>query len=163
MKRVFALTLRVVWLMVVYVVAVHAAGAIAVLPSSSVWTIPAHEQLDAVAVAIDTALLVGLVGAMYSHAFFIPAILAITVAEVFRIRGALAHLLGGVGVAAYAGNYTHLLSQTDVSTARAWELLLAAGVIAGAIFWALAGRNAGRWKDDDAPAGRPAEPSADRS
>ena len=163
MRLMFNIFLRVIWLMVVYVIAVYCAAATATFGVGSVWTAYLENNVDAVVTLVDAALLIGITGAFFGHAFFVPGLIGISASEVFRIRNALAHLLGGVGAAIYAGKFTPIVNQTHVSQERAWELLLAAGVVAGGVYWLLAGRNAGRWKDEEIAARKAAEKRADPS
>lgn len=159
MRRVLAITLRAMWTVMSYVIAVFCGGAVIVLANDSIWSLPAHDGIESAMLTAETALIVGMTGSLLGFHFFLPSMIGITVAEVFRIRGALPHILGGVAVAAFAGAFTDILWRTHISDARAWELLLASGVLAGAIYWLLAGRNSGRWQDVDEVPRRPIEKS----
>ena len=89
---------------------------------------------------------------------FVPAVLLIVVAEVMRLRRLLYYAAAGavVGLTSYYGSNVEmrLENTTDVSPAfHPLQLAAAAGIIGGLVYWLLAGRNAGRWRE-------PAQPSA---
>jgi len=147
MKRLIAIALRLVWMSFAYLIAVYVAGAVTTLAVDSMWPLPDGRTFDSFVALVDMALYIGVTGAFIGQAFFYPAIAAMAAAEIFQIRGALSHLLGGAGVATASGMLYDVVRRTHVVEARAWEMLLAAGVLAGAVYWVLAGRNAGRWKD----------------
>ena len=147
MRRIFAIVLRSLWVIVVYLIAAYVAGAVVTLSAGTEWTALRDPHLDPTTAMVETVLLVGLAGSYLGAAFLIPATVAIIASEVFSIRGALAHLLGGLAVAAVSSTTTNIVLHTHASAFRAWELLLAAGVLSGAVYWLLAGRNAGRWQD----------------
>ncbi|MBB4305167.1 hypothetical protein GGD81_004236 [Rhodobium orientis] len=146
MRRIFAIVLRSLWVIVVYLIAAYVAGAVVTLSAGTEWAALRDPYLDPTTAMIETALLVGLAGSYLGAAFLIPATVAIIASEIFSVRGALSHLLGGLAVAAVSSVTTNIVPHTHVSAFRAWELLLAAGVLAGAVYWLLAGRNAGKWQ-----------------
>jgi hypothetical protein len=89
---------------------------------------------------------------------FVPAVLLIIVAEIMRLRRLLYYAAAGavVGLTSYYGSNVELRLEntTDVSPAfHPLQLAAAAGIIGGLVYWLLAGRNAGRWRE-------PAPPSA---
>ncbi len=163
MRRVLAITLRTMWTVVSYLVAVFCGGAVMALSTDSIWVPSSHSGIDSAAAMVETALIIGITGSFLGYTFFLPAMVGITAAEIFRVRSALSHLLGGVAVAALAGTFTDVLWRTHISHARAWEILLAAGVISGAVYWLLAGRNSGRWQDIDEASPRPIDNSKESS
>jgi hypothetical protein len=80
-----------------------------------------------------------------------PALLLIAVAEAMRIRNFLYYAVGGglVGLASYLGSdiSARLENTTDVTpVGHVLQLAAAAGIIAGLVYWAIAGRKAGAWR-----------------
>ena len=92
---------------------------------------------ELVVLVISAALIVGAFSAL-------PALVAIVLAETFAWRSLLFYLLAGcaVGFAAVALLVPpqRLMSDTDA------RLFLAAGAVAGAVYWLIAGRSAGLGK-----------------
>ena len=87
---------------------------------------------------------------------FMPALLVIVIAEAARLRNFLYYGVGGalVGLASYYGTdiSVRLENTTDVTPlANALQLAAAAGIIGGLVYWLIAGRNAGRWRESRAP------------
>lgn len=83
---------------------------------------------------------------------FLPAILAIVIAEAARLRNFLYYGVGGalVGLASYYGTdiSVRLENTTDVTpVANALQLAAAAGIVGGLVYWLIAGRSAGRWRE----------------
>src|SRR5580698_39333 len=73
----------------------------------------------------------------------------------FYVRGALTYALGGglVGLACYLG-----LIPFDTDTLRFegivrrhMEIMTGAGIVAGVVYWMIAGRNAGAWREPRRP------------
>lgn len=146
MRRVLAIAVRSVWTVVSYIVASLAAGAVVTISTRSMWAFPSFDEFFTAGIMAETAFVIGVSGSILGRAFFLPAMIGITLAEVFSIRGPLPHILGGLAAAAIAGSFTSILDHAHISHVRAWEILLAAGVIAGGVYWLLAGRNSGRWQ-----------------
>lgn len=81
----------------------------------------------------------------------LPAMLVIAIAEGFRLRSMLLYAIvgGASGLVSYYGGGpgVHLeTSETGLALPREAEIVAAAGILAGLVYWALAGRNAGRWQ-----------------
>jgi len=85
----------------------------------------------------------------------LPAMLVAAITEAFYIRGALTYAVGGglVGLACYLG-----LVPFDTDTLRFegivrrhLEIMTGAGIVAGLIYWMIAGRNAGAWRAPPRP------------
>lgn len=81
----------------------------------------------------------------------VPALVVVAVTEAFSIRSALVYAIGGaaVGVGCYLG-----LIPFDTSTLRFdgvvrrhLEIMTGAGIVGGLVYWLVAGRNAGLWRD----------------
>ena len=79
---------------------------------------------------------------------FVPALAAVVLSEVFRLRGIVFHLAAG-GVIAF-GLWT--LGQApqphDAGLAPGSVVAVAAGFIAAFAYWIVAGRQAGCWRND---------------
>jgi hypothetical protein len=83
---------------------------------------------------------------------FLPAVIAIAVAEVFSIRSALIYALGGAAVmligyysAGLASTYAESIDAAPPMISREIEIIAAMGVVFGLTYWAIAGRRAGAW------------------
>jgi hypothetical protein len=80
----------------------------------------------------------------------LPAMIIALITEAFYVRGVLTYAVGGglVGLACYLG-----LVQFDTETLRFegivrrhLEIMTGAGIVAGLVYWMIAGRNAGAWR-----------------
>lgn len=89
----------------------------------------------------------------------IPALITVIITEAFEIRSALAYAAGGAlaGVLCYLG-----LLSFDADTMsfvglvrRDLEVMTGAGIVAGLVYWLIAGRNAGRWREAPRQTGGP--------
>jgi hypothetical protein len=85
----------------------------------------------------------------------LPAMIVAAITEAFSIRGVLTYAVGGglVGLACYLG-----LVPFDPDTLRFegivrrhLEIMTGAGIVAGVIYWMIAGRNAGAWREPPRP------------
>ena len=85
----------------------------------------------------------------------LPATIIVLITEAFYIRSILAYALGGglVGLACYLG-----LIPFDPDTMhfngivrRHLEIMTGAGIVAGLVYWMIAGRNAGVWREPPRP------------
>jgi hypothetical protein len=85
----------------------------------------------------------------------VPAMVVVAITEAFYVRGALTYAVGGglVGLACYLG-----LTPFDTTTfrfegivRRHLEIMTGAGTLAGAVYWMIAGRNAGAWREPRRP------------
>lgn len=90
-------------------------------------------------------------------AAFLPALALIAIAETFDIRTIFYYAIGGaaIGLFAYYGSNISvaLENTTDLPpVAFGLQLVAAAGIIGGFVYWLAAGRKAGRWKNPFAPA-----------
>lgn len=94
------------------------------------------------------AVAVGGFATLFSVYAMLPAMVIIALAEGFRLRSVLFYALAGAALAlclAYGWDL-RLLRNPDDLGARGAEALAAAGIVAGFVYWALAGRNAGAWR-----------------
>jgi hypothetical protein len=83
---------------------------------------------------------------------FLPALLAIAVAEALRLRSFLYYAACGavISLLGYYGSdvSARLEDTTDIEpVGHALQLAAAAGIIGGLVYWLIAGRSAGRWRE----------------
>ena len=80
----------------------------------------------------------------------LPALIVILITEAFHIRSALAYAVGGgvVGLACYLGlvPFDPATLRFDGIVRRHLEIMTGAGIVAGVVYWMIAGRNAGVWR-----------------
>ena len=85
----------------------------------------------------------------------LPAMIVVAVTEAFYIRGALTYAVGGgvVGLACYLGliPFDPETLRFDGIVRRHLEIMTGAGIVAGVIYWMIAGRNAGAWRQPRRP------------
>ncbi len=81
----------------------------------------------------------------------LPALLVVLITEAFNIRGALTYAVGGaaVGLACYLGlvPFDPATMRFDGIVRRHLEIMTGAGIVAGVVYWLIAGRNAGVWRE----------------
>jgi hypothetical protein len=74
----------------------------------------------------------------------------VAITEAFYIRGALTYAVGGalVGLACYLGLVPFDTEQLRFEgiVRRHLEIMTGAGIVAGVVYWMIAGRNAGAWR-----------------
>jgi hypothetical protein len=79
-----------------------------------------------------------------------PALVIMLITEAFSIRSALAYAIGGgvVGLACYLGliPFNPDTLRFDGIVRRHLEIMTGAGIVAGVVYWMVAGRNAGAWR-----------------
>jgi hypothetical protein len=97
----------------------------------------------------------------------LPAMIVVAITEAFYIRGALTYAIGGgvVGLACYLGLVpfdTATLSFNGI-VRRHLEIMTGAGIVAGVVYWLVAGRNAGAWRQPPRPLIPPPLPSRSTS
>ena len=88
----------------------------------------------------------------------LPAAILIALAEAFKIRSLLVHAITGA-VLLVAGYYASGLAPPSYEESidhpppisRAAEIVAAGGAVFGFAYWAIAGRNAGRWRERRQP------------
>ena len=84
---------------------------------------------------------------------FLPAFLVMLIAESFKLRSILFYALAGAAIGLMyspigAGVAQWWIDFNDqVISRRPVELMVAAGIGGGIVYWAIAGRNAGKWRD----------------
>jgi hypothetical protein len=79
----------------------------------------------------------------------LPAMLIIAVAETFRLRSALFYATAGglEGLLLFYQRASVAGFDNDPLMTRMAEIMAAAGIAAGLCYWAMAGRNAGKWSE----------------
>jgi hypothetical protein len=91
-------------------------------------------------------------GAIFVSFFaFLPALAVIAIGEGFGIRTVLYYALAGAAVAAltYMGTsgWNMLALSVDGFARRELEVITGAGIVAGFVYWAIAGRTAELWRE----------------
>ena len=90
----------------------------------------------------------------------LPAMIVVAITEAFYVRGALTYAVGGgvVGLACYLGlvPFDPATLRFDGIVRRHLEIMTGAGIVAGLVYWMIAGRNAGAWREP--PPSRPPLP-----
>src|SRR5258708_5817782 len=85
----------------------------------------------------------------------LPAMIVVAITEAFYIRGALTYAVGGgvVGLACYLGlvPFDPATLRFDGIVRRHLEIMTGAGIVAGLVYWMIAGRNAGAWREPARP------------
>jgi hypothetical protein len=85
----------------------------------------------------------------------LPALIVVVITEAFYIRGALTYAVGGgvVGLACYLGlvPFDPATLHFDGIVRRHLEIMTGAGIVAGVVYWMIAGRNAGAWREPPPP------------
>src|ERR1700709_842288 len=96
----------------------------------------------------------------------LPAPIVVVVTEAFYIRSALAYAVGGgvAGLACYLGliPFDPATLRFDGIVRRHLEIMTGAGIVAGMVYWMIAGRNAGAWREvrPVLPPARPQPPTS---
>jgi hypothetical protein len=91
----------------------------------------------------------------FSGFALVPAMIVVAITEAFYVRGALTYAVGGglVGLACYLGliPFDPETLQFDGIVRRHLEIMTGAGIVAGVVYWMIAGRNAGAWREPPRP------------
>src|SRR5258708_34978785 len=94
----------------------------------------------------------------------LPAMIVVLITEAFYVRGVLTYAVGGaiVGCACYLGliPFDPATMHFDGIFPRHLQIMTGAGIVAGLVYWMIAGRNAGAWREPSpAPPPLPPMPS----
>ena len=101
---------------------------------------------------IDPAInvVIGLGFIFISGFALLPAMIVAAITEALYIRSVLAYAVGGalVGAACYLGliPFDPDTMRFDGIVRRHLEIMTGAGIVAGLVYWMIAGRNAGAWR-----------------
>lgn len=92
---------------------------------------------------------------------FVPATVAILVTEALGLRSVVLHAVAGGLIGLFCGYALDLVEplprfELGLPLGSNFELLAAAGIAAGLVYWLVAGRNAGLWRERAEP--DPAQP-----
>jgi hypothetical protein len=88
---------------------------------------------------------------------FLPVVTLIALAEYFKIRSLLVHACVGAGlllIGLMGGMHSRgeeSIDEPPPLISRPMEVAAASGAVFGLVYWLLAGRNAGRWRERRAP------------
>ena len=103
--------------------------------------------------------MVTFIGASFTGAVgLLPLAILIAIAESFKIRSLLVNALAGAAMLllGYYGSgfnrpYEESIDSAPPPISREAEIAAAAGAVFGFVYWAIAGRNAGRWRERRQP------------
>jgi hypothetical protein len=132
---------------------------------------PEFSDLDAGPIDHDALNIMLGFGFIFVSGFaLVPAMLVVALTEAFYIRSLLAYALGGaaVGLFCYLGlvPFDPGTLRFDGIVRRHLEIMTGAGILAGLVYWMIAGRSAGAWRQPPRPRARlpqprpPAQPPA---
>jgi hypothetical protein len=90
-------------------------------------------------------------GFIFASGFaLLPALIVVLITEAFYVRSALVYAVGGgvVGLACYLGvvPFDPDTMRFDGIVRRHLEIMTGAGIVAGVVYWLIAGRKAGAWR-----------------
>src|SRR3954454_20468823 len=85
----------------------------------------------------------------------LPALIVVLITEAFYVRSVLAYAVGGaiVGAACYLGliPFDPATMHFEGIVRRHLEIMTGAGIVAGFVYWLIAGRSAGAWREPPRP------------
>ena len=131
---------RILWVLLAFMIASTAAAWVMTIGSLQPQSTGAGAGM---AMNEALSLIVGVSAVWIAAMTLIPATLLIAVAEGFRLRSFAFYALAGAAIAFYCG----LGGGFAVAFDHTSELLAASGIAAGLIYWLLAGRRAGAWRE----------------
>jgi hypothetical protein len=117
---------------------------------------PAWQSLSGNVAEGGTFSLLVVGGTLFAGAVsLLPLVILIALAEYFKIRSLLIYALAGAAmmVAGYFGSglappsYEESIDHPPPPISHATEVVFAAGVVFGGVYWLIAGRRAGGWHD----------------
>lgn len=91
------------------------------------------------------------VSAFVASFAFVPAIVVIIIAETFGLRSILFHAVAGALIALFCGYTLGFIEPMprfdfDMPLSTNLELMAAAGIAGGFVYWLVAGRTSGNWR-----------------
>ncbi len=143
-----AVILRIVAVFLAYVLACIAASAVLTLGMLT----PHWDDVAALGLPSGAVWVVVIAGAAVIGAIaLMPALLVIVLAEGFGWRSFIVYSAAGGALAMalfYCIDFAGYVGDPDSFLAREREVLAAAGIAGGLVYWLFAGRRAGAWKAD---------------
>jgi hypothetical protein len=141
-----AVLVRIMMMFLAYILACIAASIILTIGTlTPEWDDLAAGDMPSVAVwaiVMVSAVVIGAIAMM-------PALLVIALAEGFAWRSSLVYAALGGALAlslSYGLDFAGYVGNADSTLAREREVLAAAGIAGGFVYWLFAGRKAGSWK-----------------
>ena len=140
---------RIIVIFFALIVAIVAAGVVlAIGIVAPDWAGIDSDPFERVSFFIVSFFATSLVGAVA----MLPALVVVVISEAARLRHFLYYGVGGalVGLSSYYGSdiSVRLENTTDVApVGNSLQLAAAAGIVGGIVYWLIAGRNAGRWRE----------------
>jgi hypothetical protein len=137
---------RIMAVVLAYLLACVAAAAVLTVGALT----PAWD--DVLRLGIQTNVLAPIIAigtAIIAAVAFLPALLAIVLAEGFALRSSIGYAaLGGVlaVVLGYGLHHAGFVGDLDPTQALERQVIAAAGIAGGLVYWLFAGRKAGSWK-----------------
>jgi hypothetical protein len=97
----------------------------------------------------------GVFGLLVSPKTVVASVLLVALAECFRVRAVVLYAVaGGLGFAALAADLGMPASASSATfLGRERDILTGAGIAAGLAYWAIAGRQAGAWREPEGRVG----------
>jgi len=129
---------RILWVLLAFLIASTAAALVV-----TVGSLEADAGDPGVMLDEAVGLVVGVSAVVIAAVTLIPAALLIAIAEGLRVRSFVFYALAGAAMACYGG----LGRGSKLGFDHASEVLAASGIAAGLIYWMLAGRRAGAWRE----------------
>lgn len=85
---------------------------------------------------------------------FLPTLIAVVLAETFSLRSVLIYAIGGAalfllayGGAGFGRTYEESIDRAPPLVSREFHIAAGAGITFGFVYWLIAGRRAGRWRE----------------
>jgi hypothetical protein len=143
-----AVILRIIAVFLAYVLACIAASAVLTLGTLT----PHWDDVAALGLPSGAVWVVVIAGAAVIGAIaLLPALLVIVLAEGFAWRSFVVYAAFGAALALalfYGIDFAGYVGEPGSFLAREREVLAAAGIAGGLVYWLFAGRSAGAWKAD---------------
>lgn len=119
---------------------------------SLLFTLPLGWSADELPFVMAGSILVAvpILAAIIAHAAFLPAAVAIAAAEIAGARDWSFHAIAGGAVALVIGAMMDGSTETGHGPGLTYPglllVMIAAGIVAGIVYWAVAGRASGQWR-----------------
>jgi hypothetical protein len=138
---------RIIVIVCAFLAACFAAGAVLV----TAIMYPAISSLDLGLTERDVVAVATVYGFVFTSASaLLPALIMALVTEAFSIRSILFYAIGGalfgLGVYLSLNRFDPSSMSFVIADRREFEVTAGAGIVAGAVYWAIAGRRAGIWR-----------------